>query len=185
MPYPTASDLASFLKQDLDTATANLALSTQIQLFETRAHSHWGGTLTTTYDKPGNGCAEIVLPYYPVVSISNVQVIRNGVTTVYTAGVDYTLIEQSLYRRYGWGNWAAFPPDEVQITYAYGFPTVTADVFGAILDSSGAMYMNPDTSTVSELIDDYQVRFAANTGGARLSQMAMDLADWYHGALVG
>jgi hypothetical protein len=180
MPYPTPSDLASFLKQDVDTATATLALAKVTALFEARAKSHWGGTLSTTYSKPGTGCAEIIMPFAPLVAVVQVRV--KGV--VLTAGTDYTVIEQSLYRRIGWGRWSAFPPDLVEVDYTYGYATVTDDVAGAVLESAGAAYSSPDITVVSESIDDYSVRSAPRTGGMTLSDSAAALADWYAGPLA-
>lgn len=186
MPYPSVSDLASYLKQDIDTSTANLALAKTIGMFETRARSHWGTAASAFYDKPIYGSGEIVLPYAPVVAVSLVQIIRYGgnVQTL-TVNVDYSRIEQSLYRRSGWGFAGNWPPDEIQVTYTYGYADTTEDVNGAVLESAGSMYMNPDVTTASETIDDYSVRSAPNTGGAMLSTGAAALADWYAGILVG
>jgi hypothetical protein len=187
MPYPSATDLASFLKQDVDTSTATLALAKTIGLFEARARSHWGATPANGfYDKPISGQGEIILPYAPVVAVSLVQILRfGGSVQTLTLGTDYSRIEQSLYRRTGWGYPYMWPPDEIQVTYTYGYSDTTEDVNGVILESAGAMYMNPDVTTASETIDDYSVRSAPNTGGAALSTAAAALADWYAGVLVG
>lgn len=179
--YATAADLASFLKQDVDTATATLALTKMTALFDQRSKSHWGGALATTYSKPGTGCAEIIMPFAPLVSVVQVRV--KGV--VLTVGTDYTVIEQSLYRRIGWGRWSAFPPDLVEVDYTYGYATVTDDVAGAVLESSAAAYSSPDITITSEAIDDYTVRSAPRTGGMALSESAAALADWYAGPLIG
>jgi len=187
MPYPTVSDLASFLKQDLDTSTATLAIAKTIGLFEARAKTHWGATPAAGfYDKPAPGYGEIVLPYAPLVAVSLVQLISFG-SSVQTlvVNVDYTRIEQSLYRRVGFGRPGRWPPDELQVTYTYGYPDTTEDVNAAILESAGSSYMNPDISTVSETIDDYSVRTSPNTGGMVLTPSAAALADWYAGTLVG
>jgi hypothetical protein len=179
--YPTPADLASFLKYDVDTATATLALTKIVGLFEARAKSHWGGTLSTTYSKPGSGCAEIIMPHAPLVTV--VQVRINGV--VLTVGTDYKVIEQSLYRRNGWGLRSNFPPDLVEVDYTYGYATVTDDVAAAVLESVAAAYSAPDITVMSEAIDDYSVRTAPRTGGMTLSESAAALADWYAGVLVG
>lgn len=187
MPYPSVSDLASFLKQDVDTSTANLALTKTIGLFEARAKSHWGPTPANGfYDKPIYGAGEIILPYAPVVAVSLVQIIRfGGSTQTLTANVDYSRIEQSLYRRTGWGYPNRWPPDEIQVTYTYGYPDTTEDVNAVILESAGSSYTNPDISTVSETIDDYSVRTSPTLGGMVLTPSAAALADWYAGVLVG
>jgi hypothetical protein len=179
--YPTPSDLASFLQQDVDTATATLVLAKAVGLFEARARSHWGGTVATTWAKAFSGQPEIILPLAPVVAVSQVRI--NGV--VITAGTGYTLIEQSLYRRIGWGRWSAYPPDLVEVDYTYGYAAVSDDVAAVILEAAAAAYSSPDLTTVSEAIDDYSRKTAPNVGGMSLTKSAEDLADWYAGALVG
>jgi len=179
--YPTASDLASFLQKDLDTATATLVLAKATALFEQRAKSHWGGTASTTYSKPGTGRGEIIMPFAPLIAV--VQVRIKGV--VLTVGADYTVIEQSLYRRNGWGLWSNFPPDLVEVDYTYGYATVSDDVASAVLESAAAAYASPDITVSAEAIDDYSVKSAPRTGGMTLSESAAALADWYAGVLVG
>jgi hypothetical protein len=177
--YASASDLASFLQQDVDTATATLVLTKATALFDQRSKSHWGGQLTTTYGKPGNGEPEIVLPFAPLVAVSQVRV--NGVVLA----TGYTVIEQSVYRRIGWGRWSAFPPDLIEIDYSYGYATVTDDVAAAVLEAAGAAYAHPDPAVTSETIDDYTYKTSPNIGGMALTPSAAALADWYAGALVG
>jgi hypothetical protein len=178
--YASASDLASFLQQDVDTATATLALTKATALFDQRAKSHWGGTLSTTYSKARSGEPEIVLPFAPLVTVSQVRI--NGVVVTSTY---YTVIEQSVYRRIGWGRWSAFPPDLVEIDYTYGYASITDDVAAAVLETAAAAYAHPDPAVTSETIDDYTYRTAPNIGGMALTPSAAALADWYSGALVG
>jgi|SRR6185369_13919741 len=181
--YATPSDLAGYLQQDVDTFTATLALTKVSQLFDTRARTHWGGTLSTTYSKPGYGQIELVMPLGPLVAVSAVRVA--GVTL--TAGVDYTVIEQSVYRRSGFGIPWRFPPDLVEVDYTYGYPgTVPDDVAAVILESAAAAYSNPQAVS-REQIDDYAVSYgsgAATSGGLGLTQAARDLADFYAGPVA-
>ncbi|MFL6112049.1 MAG: hypothetical protein ACJ786_11950, partial [Catenulispora sp.] len=97
--YATVADLASFLKQDLDTSTATLALTKASALFDQRSRTHFGNSVSTTYSKPGTGRTEIVMPLGPLIAVSAVRVA--GVTL--TVGSDYTVIEQSVFRRMGFG----------------------------------------------------------------------------------
>jgi hypothetical protein len=176
--YASVADLASFLQQDVDTSTAILVLTKMSALFDQRAKSHWGDPVAVTYSKPGTGTAEIVMPLAPLVAVTAVRV--KGVTIT-----DYTVIEQSLYRRVGWGSRWAFPPDLVEVDYTYCYPTVTDDVAAAVLESAGAAYMSPDITTLAETIDDYSFKSAPRAGGMQLSESAAALADWYAGVLVG
>lgn len=175
--YCTVAELASFLKQDLDTSTATLAIQATSEMFAKRAHTRFEST-AATYSQPGVNAFEIVLPFQPLIAVSAVRI--NGV-----AVTDYTVIGPSVYRKIGFGSWSAFPPDLVEIDYTHGYTTVPDDVKGAVLESAGACYSSPDISTRSESIDDYSYRAEPKTGGMTLSESAMALADWYAGALVG
>lgn len=179
--YATPSDLASFLQKDVDTATATLVLTKMSALFDTRARTHWGGTLATTYSKPGYGQIELVMPLGPLVAVTAVRVA--GVTL--TAGVDYAVIEQSVYRRSGFGIPWRFPPDLVEVDYTYGYAaSAPDDVAAAVLESAAAAYSSPDITVASESIDDYAVKSTPGTGGMSLSQSARDLADFYAGPVA-
>lgn len=175
--YATAAELASYLKQDVDTSTATLALQVLSELFAKRAHTRFEVT-ATTYKAGGVNAYEIVLPFQPVVAVSAVRIKSVAVT-------DYTVIGPSVYRKLGFGSWWAFPPDLVEIDYTHGFASVPDDVKGAVLESAGAAYSSPDITTKSESIDDYSVSSSAASGGIMLSLSAQALADYYAGALVG
>lgn len=174
--YATAAELASYLKQDVDTSTATLALQITSELFAKRAHTRFEST-SATYSRPGVNAFEIVLPFQPLIAVSAVRIKGVAVT-------DFTVIGPSVYRRLGFGSWSAFPPDLVEIDYTHGYTTVPDDVKGAVLESAAGAYMNPDVSTTMESIDDYSVRSSANGGGVQLSASAQMLADYYAGVLV-
>lgn len=177
--YATLSELAAYLKQNVDNSTGNLALTIATDLFCERARTRWQST-SITYSKPGTGASEIVLPYGPVLAVAAVRVA--GVTL--TVGSDYTVIEQSLFRRAGFGIPWRFPPDLVEVDYTYGYTAVPDSVKGAVLETAAAAYLNPDITTVAESIDDYSMKSAPNAGGFQLSPAAERLADFYAGPLV-
>jgi hypothetical protein len=177
--YATVSELASFLKQDVDTSTATLALTIASDLFADRANTRFESN-TATYSVAsidGTANYRIYLPHTPVTAVSAVRV--NGV-----AITDYTRIGNVLYRLIGFGFQWAFPPDLIEVDYTYGETVVPDKVKGEVLETAGAIYSSPDITVVSEQIDDYSVKTAANAGGFQLSPAAKDLADWYRGALV-
>jgi hypothetical protein len=179
----TASELASYLKQDVDTSTANQALTVASALFETAAATKFSAT-TSTYQIEGRGQPVISIPREPLISIQAVRVA--GVTLSPT---DYTPVMNNLYRVIGWGRiWGAtiatapyvgFPPELVEVDYTYGYATVPDDVKGAVLETAGAMYMGPDITTMAEQIDDYRVEMSRGTGGVQLSPAAQALAEKY------
>lgn len=175
--YATPSELASFLKQDVDTSTATLALQVASALFSQRSGVMFTPT-TTTYQTVGTGYRQLFLPFYPVTAVSAVRSIGAGGTLTLT---DYTLIRGVLYRLLGFGTPGVFPPDLVEVDLTHGFATVPDDVKGAVLETAGAAYSSPDISVKSESIDDYTIVSAANGGGVSLTPFAESLATMYRG----
>lgn len=179
----TPTELASYLQQDLDASTANLVLTLASARFEYVAGTKFSPT-AMTYQVEGRGQPVIALPRTPVISVSAVRVA--GATL---AASEYTLVIANLYRVIGWGRiygptiatapYVGFPPDLVEVDFTYGYASVPDDVKGAVLESAGAAYDNPDASVVAEQIDDYSVRTAAGTGGFKLTPGAQELAELY------
>jgi len=172
--YATPADLASYLKQDVDTSTATLVLQTASELFAKAAHTRFEVT-AITYQTQGSDGNLLTLPFQPIISVAAVRIGGVAVT-------DYTRIGQIMYRATRWGGWPVFQLVEVDLTHGYTAPG--DDVKGAVLETSATAYMSPDPSTVSESIDDYSVRTAANIGGMMLTPAAAKLADMYRGPLV-
>jgi hypothetical protein len=179
--YAQPADLASYLKQDVDTSTATLVLQVCSELFAKRAHTRFESN-SATYSQPGTNAFQIILPFQPLIAVSQVRITPFGASPLIIASTDYSVIGPSVYRRLGFGNWWRFPPDLVEIDYTHGYTTVPDDVKGAVLESAGAAYQNPDISIKSESIDDYSV--STNQGGIALSPSAQRIADYYAGVLV-
>ena len=179
--YCTASELASFLKQDIDTSTATLAIQIASELFAKRAHTRFEST-AATYSQPGKNAFEIVLPFQPLIAVQQVRITPFGASAQIIT--DYSVIGPSVYRRLGFGNWWRFPPDLVEIDYTHGYTSAPDDVKGAVLESAAMAYDNPDPAVTSESIDDYSIKTAPNLGGIMLSPAAQALADYYAGVLV-
>lgn len=178
--YATPTDLASYLKQDVDTSTATLALQTASQLFSTRANTMFVPT-TLTYQVIGLGYRQLQLPFRPIISIQQVRVIGQGGTFIVT---DYTRVKTVLYRLIGFGVPGVFPPDMVEVDLTHGYAAPGDDVKGAVLESAAIAYDNPDPAVTSEAIDDYSIRTAPNLGGLMLSPAAEKLADLYRGTIA-
>jgi hypothetical protein len=179
--YATVAELASFLKQDVDTSTATLALQTASQLFSTRANTMFAPT-TVTYQFEALGQRQLYLPFRPVTAVSAVRIINqfSGTLTI----TDYTRIKSVLYRLIGFGVPGMFPPDMGEIDLTYGYAAPGDDVKGVVLETAGAGYMSPDITVASEAIDDYVIKSAANAGGMSLSPSAKALADMYRGTIA-
>jgi len=179
--YASVAELASFLKQDVDTSTATLALQTASQLFSARADTMFAPT-TITYQVGGLGYRQLFLPFRPITAVSAVRIINqfSGTLTI----TDYTRIKSVLYRLIGFGVPGMFPPDMVEVDLTHGFATAGDDVKGAVLETAAAGYMGPDISTAAETIDDYTIKMAPNAGGMSLSPSALALANLYRGTIA-
>lgn len=179
----TASELASYLQQDVDTSTANLALTIASARFELESGTKFSPT-AATYQVEGRGQPVIALPRAPVVAVIAVRV-----AGVVLAASDYALVINNLYRIIGWGRiWGPtvatapyidFPPELVEVDYTYGYASTPDDVKGAVLESAAVAYNNPDATVIAEQIDDYSVRTAAGSGGFKLTPGAQTLAELY------
>jgi hypothetical protein len=174
--YATVLELASYLKMDVDTATATLAIQTASQLFSVRANTAFTA-VTVTYQAVGQGYWQLALPYRPIISVSAVRVAGVAIT-------DYTRIKTVLYRLQGFGVPGRFPPDLVEVDLTHGYAAVPDDVKFAVLETAGGAYSSPDVTVKSESIDDYSVSSSADSGGMALSKSAQDLADLYRGTIM-
>jgi hypothetical protein len=161
--YATASDLASYLQQDVDTATADLVLQMASDRFSLAAAT-WFTPMSVTYTTTGTVAPSIRLPFRPVRSVSAVRV--NGV-----AVTGWTLVKNTLWRPAGFGTACRIPPDEVEIDLSHG-------------EDAGAAYAIPVAAVAGESIDDYQVRYSAAGGGMQLTRSAMELAAQLRGTFA-
>ena len=182
--YATLDDLASYLQEDIDTATGTVLLEKASQLFSTRANTMFVPT-TVTYQSQALGYRQLFLPFYPVSAVSAVRIVSNFTGTPISQTItDYARIKNVLYRLIGFGVPGMFPPDMIEVDLTYGYSTTPDDVAAAVLEMAATAYNSPDPSVSSESIDDYSVRTAANLGGLQLSAGATALADLYRGTLA-
>ena len=137
--FATASELASWLQKDLDTATATLALS--VASGQIRRHVGWSITEETLTDLlvDGTGRRSIILPTLHLTAVASVE--EDGVALTYD--VDYTWTREGRLIRNGrWLHKAR----TVKTTYTHGYTTGAAeldDVKGVCLDLAGDIYDNP------------------------------------------
>jgi hypothetical protein len=172
--YATASELASYLQQDLDTASATLALTLASGAFSGAAET-WFTPTTTTWSALAEGCSVLELPFKPVTAVSAVRI--NGATIT-----GWTLRQGSLYRLAGFGYLRAWPPDEVAVDLTHGYATAPDEVKLATLEIAAGLYENP-TGAASESIDDYTTRYNGTpiTPGRPWAEVAAG----YRGILIG
>jgi len=148
--YATASELASYLQKDLDTASAVQALTLASGEFSATAETWWAAT-AATWSTIGDGCTELELPYNEVTAVSQVRVNGSPIT-------GWSLVLGTLYRAAGFGYRYAWPPQQVDVDLTHGETTVPDDVKLGVLEIAAGLYENP-TGVASEAIDDYTVRY--------------------------
>lgn len=176
--YATASELATYLQKDLDTASANLALTTATAIFIGEAGTTFSA-VAGTYSTAALGEREVFLPG-PVTAVSAVRV--NGV-----AITDYTRIGDVLYRSARFGTTTSYPPDVVEVDYTAGYTSVPDDVKLAVLQLAGELYENPHRAVQrTEQIDDYSLaeKFADGAGDEPVQPGWREVAAKYRGVVV-
>lgn len=174
----TLEELASYVQDDVDTATATLAIEIAtgvvqaatsqrlVQVVDDQAVIYLDQYDTNHY---------LELPESPVTAVSAVMV---GATPV----TDWTpdLSRGRLYRLWGWRARYVYPawaPTTVTVTYTHGYAPGDRRLQLArslTLVLAGAAYSNPIGAT-REQIDDYAVQYA-DTATARLDSMPGALA---------
>jgi hypothetical protein len=174
--YATATELAGYLQQDLDTYTATQVLTLASGQFS-QAACTWFASTSATYATTGTPCVSIPLPFRPVTAVSAVRINNVAVT-------GFTLVKNTVYRAAGFGTSCAIPPDEVEIDLTHGYATVPDDVKAAVLETAAAAYSVPVSAVIGETIDDYSIRYSAAGGGVQLTSAARTLAEQYRGSLI-
>lgn len=160
----TASELASFLQKDVDTATATLAIEIATGLVQGAAEQRIVQVVddTVTLDLDHYDCGLYLdLPERPVTAVGAVLVGATAVT-------DFTaqLSRGRLYRAYGWRSSTSSglsAPSTVTVTYTHGLASGDHRLQAArtyALALASVAYENPNGAT-SEQIDDYVVRYEA------------------------
>lgn len=174
--YATASELQTYLQQDVDSDAADQALTLASGQFS-QAACTWFAPMTVTYTTLGTQDVRIRLPFRPVTAVSQVRI--NGV-----AVTGWSLVKNMVYRPAGFGTSCVIPPDQVEIDLTHGYATVPDAVKAVVLETAAAAYSVPVSAIAGEAIDDYQVRYNATGGGVQLTRAASDLAQQYRGTLA-
>lgn len=162
----TPEQLASYLQQDLDTASATLALELATGVVQAAAGQRIvlvEDETVVLYLDAVDGGSWLYLPEVPVVSVGAVLV---GALTVSDATADPS--RGRLYRPCGWraserSTLAA--PSTATVTYTHGYESTDPRLQFArsvVLSLAATAYGNA-TGAVAEQIDDYQVRYEAAT----------------------
>jgi hypothetical protein len=170
----TLEELASYLQEDVDTATATLAIEIATGVVQAatsqRLISVTNETVTLYVDEYDTG-QWIELPQLPVTAVGAVLV---GATTVTDTTAD--LSRGRLFRSLGWRSIALYPynqPSTVTVTYSHGYATgdrMLQFARSIVLGLAGATYAAAPSNVVREQIDDYAVQYTT-AATARLDEM--------------
>lgn len=158
----TPSDLASFLQQDLDTATATLLVEAATAVVQAvtgqRIVQVLNDIAVLDLDEHDQGLY-LDLPQRPVTAVTTVLIGSTAVTDYSTQ-----LRRNRLWRAYGWrSTLIAYPsqPSLVTVTYSHGYASGDQKLQlarSAVLSLAGAVYGNPG-GVAREQIDDYAVAY--------------------------
>jgi hypothetical protein len=190
----TPSQLASRLQQDVDTATAQLALDGASGLVRAIARQQFDFVSQETVVLRG-GERVLTLPQRPLVVDSGPNLLTvvelgefGGINMTMVENRDFSRIGNELTRGYPWwwnqtqrlmGYPRALPlgvwTPRVQVTYSHGYTTIPDDVLSCVLDAGSVLYDNP-TALRSVSIDDYSETKAQEVlGAAMVDQIRMKL----------
>lgn len=156
MAYGTPEDLASYLQQDLDRASAELALDTAAASIR-RVTRSWRfdavAEVTTVY--PGD--VEVIHLQRPVTAVAAVTTRGAGVTVARTVDEDYELVDHGLVWTGSWGRW----PGLVSVTYSRGMAAAPEEIVDAERRIAALRYMNPGQYD-RQALDDWRGEHSTN-----------------------
>jgi hypothetical protein len=163
----TAAELASHLKKDLDTASAEQAIATASGYVEDKT-GYAFTTRTATLTLPSSPALTLQLPVRPV----------RAVTAVTIGGSSYTDFRLTatgeVYRGRSWRT--AYEPQDVEVTITYGIAVVPSSIKGVVLEVAGGIY-DGQIGVESEQIDDYRVAYSGVLSHTSLATLAAYGAD--------
>lgn len=179
----TTTDLASFMQSDLDLSTATLLVETATAIVQQAC----GGqriveVVGDVATLGGYSDSWLDLPQIPVTAVASV--VLDGTTL--TAGTDYKVVGNRIWRASGWQANTGYPwdwpstwesplvppgypvqqPSTVVVTYTHGYPAGSQHLQlarSAVLSLARGGYANPSGAT-SERIDDYSISYDAMAG---------------------
>jgi len=166
----TPEELASYLQQDVDTATATLAIEIStgvVQAAISQRLIYVADDPFTIYLDQFDTSHWLELPETPVASVASVTVAGTPVSDI-----EVDLSRGRIYRLWGWRARYRYPwnmPTTVTGVYTHGYQTGDRNLQLArsiALALAGACYGNP-TGAAREQIDDYAVQYA-ETATARM-----------------
>lgn len=156
----TPADLASLLQQDVDTASATLAIEVSTAVVQAAAAQRIMRATTTDAIVWGGTDTALILPERPVVSVASVSY-GGSLLAQGTASGTWRLTRNGIWRDIGWTECAA-EPSPVTVTWTHGYLATDQEIQlarGVCLSLARGLFSNP-TGVTREQIDDYAVAYA-------------------------
>jgi hypothetical protein len=188
----TPAQLASRLKQDVDTSTAQLALDGASGFVRAICRQQFDFVSQETVIVKG-GERVLRVPQRPLIVDSGPNLLTvvevgefGGIDVTMVEDRDYSRVGNELTRGYPWwwnntqrlmgyprtrplGVWAP----RVRLTYSHGYVTMPDDVVAVVLDAAAVLYDNP-TALRQVTIDDYTETRAAEMLGTAMVESIRD-----------
>lgn len=160
----TASDFASAVQQDVDTATANLLITKACDTVREEVRQDIDYVASDTITIYGDGDILLVLPQIPVTAISAVTYVGTALTL--PAAIQWKRNGQlyriataaSAYSDQTYYPWYEGAP--VTVTYSHGWQTIPASIYMVAMELAIDAYTNPQ-HLVTEGIGGAQAVFAS------------------------
>lgn len=191
----TPEDLASAMQQDLDLASAVLAIECSTAVVQEAAGQRIVQVLNDSMTLLGTTDSWLDLPQIPVTAV--ISVVRDGVAL--TLGADYKVFGNRLWSRSGWqasygwyggdwrpsygDSWLGPEPGTVVVVNNHGHAPGAQELQlarNATLALAAKAYSTPTPGVQSESIDDYTISYAVSSAAATA---AMDASPYLKSAL--
>ncbi|WP_052914568.1 hypothetical protein [Protofrankia coriariae] len=181
MAYATAEDLRLLLGQDAFSAEETARADLLIGMAEGAVEDETGQPLEQSTDtvildaptrsdrwpdSPGTGSRKLLLPRWPVTSVTSVTWLRDDADDellVEGAAADYTWSASGILTRVG--AWWPTTDRSTEVVYTAGYATIPNGVKRIILRLAAAAWNNP-ALLASESLGDHSRSFATSDGGA-------------------
>lgn len=189
----TAAELASHLQQDVDAASAQLAIQNATGVVQAICRQRLVEVVGDVATLPATGSRWLDLPQAPVSAVASVTISAVAVTS-WTLTSNPISGRARLWRYWGWRYaagggqlWPLTVLPQVVVTYTHGYPAGDPGLElarAAVLALAAGGYRNPD-GLRSEAIDDYQVAYADSASRAVLDPVTAAALRRQYGVISG
>ena len=164
----STEDLATWLQESLDRATAELVIQAATAVVQAITGQRLLEVVDDVHATAGPLASTLRLPERPVTAVSAVAIDGVALAVGTTSGA-YRLTSQGLWRDLGWASTDG--PTHVTVTYTHGWPLGSQQLElarSAVLSLAKTAISNP-SGAVSEKIDDYAVAYEKSASAMEAS----------------